>query len=317
VVFTLDKNGQLQMDRKVWGLVAKGGTSQSPLPEGPSKHFANLMFNARSDTLFSKPTFAKLLNERKTCLCAVDGFFEWKADPLAAGKGKKQPYFVFRKDGDHDILQQSRPKRPYVLMAGLWTSVSTGYSAPKPLTLDTFTILTTEVCDPLKWLHSRMPVCLWDEDLAWKWLNEPSTRVVGEMDDAARGTTEHLLQWHAVSSQMNSAKYRSRDAIKALKPPTSVKAFFAPAAKKTLKDKTATSTTGPNQVGAKKESDGHVASPKSKRPAPVCNPDKNQPGSHNRKKAKRTTPVADKKRKSITSFFSPTQSQRTKAAHTK
>jgi putative SOS response-associated peptidase YedK len=125
VVFTLGQNGAIEMDRKIWGLVPKGGMPSAPLPLGPSKHFANLMFNARSDTLFSKPTFSRLLNEGKTCVVAFDGFFEWKTDPVGGGKGKKQPYFVFRnKEGsDHD-----NSPRDYLLLAGLWTSVSTGYS---------------------------------------------------------------------------------------------------------------------------------------------------------------------------------------------
>jgi putative SOS response-associated peptidase YedK len=317
VVFTIDNNGQLQMDRKVWGLVAKGGTSKSPLPEGPSKHFANLMFNARSDTLFSKPTFAKLLNERKTCLCAVDGFYEWKADPMA-GKGKKQPYFVFRKEDNHDNQQRSGPTRPYLLMAGLWTSVPTGYSSPKPLTLDTFTLLTTEVCDPLKWLHSRMPVCVWDEELAWKWLSESSSTVFGEMDDGASKTTEHLLQWHAVSTQMSSAKYRSPDAIKPVKQPMSVKAFFAPVENKMKKYNEATSTTEPKQTSAQKEGAASVASPKNKRSLPRCSPYKNQPGGPNSgKKAKRAPSGVAKQKESITTFLSPTKPQRTKDTYPK
>jgi putative SOS response-associated peptidase YedK len=316
VVFTLDKNGQLQMDRKVWGLVAKGGTSKSPLPEGPSKHFANLMFNARSDTLFSKPTFAKLLNERKACLCAIDGFYEWKADPMA-GKGKKQPYFVFRKEDNHGNQQPSGPTRPYLLMAGLWTSVPTGYSSPKPLMLDSFTLLTTEVCDPLKWLHSRMPVCLWDEDLAWKWLNKPSSTVLREMDDGARKTTEHLLQWHAVSTQMSSATYRRPDAIKPVKHLVSVKAFFAPAESKMKNDKIVTSTTEAKQASAQKEGATSIASSKNKRSAPTSSPYKNQTGSNNGKKAKTATSGAVKNTESITSFFAPTQPQRAKDAHPK
>jgi putative SOS response-associated peptidase YedK len=132
------KAGEIQAAPKVWGLVPKGGSPASPLPEGMSLHFSNLMFNARSDTLYQKPTFARLANAKKTCLVAVDGYYEWKEQ----GKGNKQPYFVY-----------PEKNKPYLLLAGLWTSVSTGrVEAP---VLETFTILTTEACKSIEWLHTR------------------------------------------------------------------------------------------------------------------------------------------------------------------
>lgn len=221
VVITLNHKGELVLERKIWGLVTKGATRNSPIPEGKSKHFSNLMFNARADTLFEKPTFSRLLNERgKTCLVAFDGFFEWK--PLI-GK-MKQPYFVSRKVPVDGI----GTSRPYILMAGLWTSVNTGYSFPKPATLDTFAILTTEVCNPLKWLHSRMPVCVWDEALAVQWLKQPSQKLLRQLDEGANKTHGMMLQWHAVSTQMSSTKYRGTDSIVAIPKLKSIKSFFAP-----------------------------------------------------------------------------------------
>ena len=43
-----------------WGLVTRSGTKSSPIPDGASKHFSNLMFNARSETLYSKKVFSEL-----------------------------------------------------------------------------------------------------------------------------------------------------------------------------------------------------------------------------------------------------------------
>ena len=43
-------DGDITCDEMVWGLVPKAGTKTSPLPEGPAQHYANLMYNARSDT---------------------------------------------------------------------------------------------------------------------------------------------------------------------------------------------------------------------------------------------------------------------------
>jgi len=48
------------MREKVWGVVPRAGTKNSPLDDGPGQHFSNLMFNARSDTLYEKKTYRDL-----------------------------------------------------------------------------------------------------------------------------------------------------------------------------------------------------------------------------------------------------------------
>jgi len=242
IVFWKDHRDQgIRMERKTWGLVTKGGTTNSPLPENNmSLHFKNLMFNARSDTLFEKPTFARLANSRRSCLIALDGFFEWKTE-----LGKKQPYFVYRKKAQQNSgTSDHNYDRPYLLFAGLWTSVRTGHSDNSML--DTFTILTTEACAPLQWLHSRMPVAIWDLQLAHKWLDEPSATTLAQIDQAARQTDESMLQWHAVSPQMSSMKFRTADAIKPIPQTKSIKSFFTAAAGTTTKKQTATKTTVTN-----------------------------------------------------------------------
>ena len=221
-----NNSSEIQMDRKTWGLVSRKGSPKSPLPEGMSLHFSNLMFNARSDTLFARPTFARLAHEGKSCLIAMDGFFEWKTE-----LGKKQPYFVYRRRQQDDTEEESEhPSRPYLLLAGLWTSVSTGRNDPR--TLDTFTILTTEACPALQWLHSRMPVVIWDRHLARQWLEHPTASTLSALDAAARhDTTQQVLQWHAVTPQMSSMKFRTAAAIQPIPKPRSVKSFFQNVAK--------------------------------------------------------------------------------------
>jgi putative SOS response-associated peptidase YedK len=219
------ENGELRADRKAWGLVPKAGTSQKPLPpSGKTRmalHFSNLMFNARSDTLFTKPTFSRLAGKGQSCVVALDGYFEWKSSPLANGKGKKQPYFVRRKKQEQEY-GNSNP--PYLLLAGLWTRVATGL--PEEPFLDTFTMLTTEACPQIAWLHHRMPVCIWNLDLAKKWLDNPSPKVHEKLDAAAKSETEGF-DWHMVTTEMGSLKYRDEAAIQALPKPKTVASFFA------------------------------------------------------------------------------------------
>lgn len=198
---------EIRMERKIWGIISRGGTRTSPLESGMSQHFQALMFNARSDTLYSKPTFARLASMKRTCVIALDGFFEWKAP---TNKGKKQPYYVKNKD------------RPYLLMAGLWTSVPTGREDDPQL--DTFTIITTEVSKSLNWLHDRQPVCIWDDSLAHEWLESPSEKVLRKLE--ASQPEDGVFDWHEVTQDMSSTKFRSCDAIKPLPKMKTIKSFF-------------------------------------------------------------------------------------------
>lgn len=226
------ENGELKMDRKVWGLVTKGGTSQHPLPNDSkariAMHFAGLMYNARADTLFEKPTFSRLAQQRRSCIVVLDGYFEWKASLLAGGN-KKQPYFVYS-HGKGDKSQNNTDHAaksgdpPYLVLAGLWTSVQTGIS-DEPV-LDTFTILTTEACKQIEWLHHRMPVCIWNIELAKKWLENPSPQIHKEIDTAAIRKCDGF-GWHAVTTDMSSVKFRGKEAIEPVKGPTSVASFFS------------------------------------------------------------------------------------------
>ena len=69
------------------------------------------LINTRADSVFEKPAFREAVRTRR-CLVIVDGFYEWQArgkiTPAGASKGKKQPFYVRRRDG-----------RPFAL-AGLW-----------------------------------------------------------------------------------------------------------------------------------------------------------------------------------------------------
>lgn len=253
-----NNNNRLKMSRMTWGLVPRRGSAAAPLPHGMSKHFANLMFNARTDTLYEKPTFAALANAGKSCLIAVDGFFEWKAE---LGGKTKQPYFVHRTNSSSSISSSNKnsktnadegttttttsnsPCCSYLLLAGLWTSVATGW--PDQPMLDTFTVLTTDACEALQWLHTRMPVMVWDERLASAWLERPSAAVLRQLELAAApqhgrtGSSSSLLQWHAVTPEMSSLKFRTADAVKALPKLKTVKSFFAAAGRCSSNDSSA------------------------------------------------------------------------------
>ena len=261
-------DGGIACEEMVWGLVPKAGTKTSPLPEGPAQHYSNLMYNARSDTLYDKRTFRDLALRGQTAVVAVDGFYEWKESEKSAigGGSGKQPYYVHRSDG-----------KP-LFIAGLWTSVPTGrehgYDG-KPEMLTTYTLLTTDACPKLQWLHHRQPVFLWDTAAAMEWLQDPSQTL--EKSIAREASKDHdLLAWYPVTKRMNKTQYRESDcniAIKIEKVP-SVKSFFTAAAKGGGVGKAkAPVETGPKDFlkeGWKEEAEKQMA--QSKRKAATASP---------------------------------------------
>ena len=275
-------------------------------------HFANLMYNARTDTLFEKPTFSRLARQKQSCIVALDGYFEWKASTLAGGKGKKQPYFVYRsesKDSNSGVPEASnREHPPYLIMAGLWTRVPTGLS-DEPF-LDTFTILTTEACKQIEWLHHRMPVCIWDMDLAKKWLSDPSSKVHREVDQAAKSHKDGFA-WHMVTTEMSSVKFREKEAIEPKKGPKPVTAFFAKmeAESSVTKPPAKAQFTGsidspPNPSQGEDESTKQPTSLKKRGlPSPSNNDNSSSSSPPTPKKVNRRQPEPSKKKGLITSFF--------------
>jgi putative SOS response-associated peptidase YedK len=134
-----------------WGLIPSW---TKEITSGPP------MINARAETLAEKPAFRTALRRRR-CLIPADGFYEWR-QPAGAGKGKKQPYYIHRPDG-----------APFAF-AGLWELWKQRHDAPadspKPLAVESCTIVTTSANASLCELHDRMPVVLAPNDYA-TWLD--------------------------------------------------------------------------------------------------------------------------------------------------
>lgn len=76
-------------------------------------------FNARSETVFTKPTFREAAVAGH-CAILVSGYYEWKTETTVGGKQAKTPYFVHRSD-----------RRP-IYFAGLysWWRVPVDFAGP-------------------------------------------------------------------------------------------------------------------------------------------------------------------------------------------
>lgn len=104
-----------------------------------------MTLNARSETVFEKPSFRHAVLENR-CLIPVDGFFEYREV-----NGKKFPYHIKMSDGR------------LFSMAGIYDE----WTLPSEKTERTFSIVTTEANPLMERIHNtkkRMPVILTVED---------------------------------------------------------------------------------------------------------------------------------------------------------
>jgi len=163
------ESGRRELVMARWGLVPHWAKAGAPLPA---------LFNARAETLASKPAFRDAFRLRR-CLIPADGFYEWKA----MGKAK-QPWYVHRADGG------------LFAFAGLWEGESC-------------TIITTAPTLQLAALHDRMPAMPPPERYA-AWL-DPAPLAPGER--LALLAPGNGLELYPVRPLVNRAAYDGPDCV--------------------------------------------------------------------------------------------------------
>lgn len=119
-----------------WGLIPSWVADESEAKEIMMK-----TFNARSETVSTKPAFRESFSSRR-CLVPVRGFFEWQH----LG-GRKIPWYITLRD--EEIFS----------LAGIWDT----WTLQGGMTLDTFSVVTTRANELMAEIHNtkkRMPVIL-------------------------------------------------------------------------------------------------------------------------------------------------------------
>jgi putative SOS response-associated peptidase YedK len=170
-----DDHGIRSLSAYRWGLLRVG--AKDPKQGARS-------FNARSETVATKPTFRSAF-KRGRILVPADGFFEWRT----AGK-VKTPSFFTRSDGDPIVLAGLRER---------WRS-------PAGEVIRSATILTTESGPDMDGIHDRMPVVL--EREAWEHWLDPAAANRDELEPllvpARAGTLIHHQVDRAVGNVRNN-----------------------------------------------------------------------------------------------------------------
>jgi putative SOS response-associated peptidase YedK len=150
-------------------------------------------FNARSETIDSKPAFASSFASSR-CIIPVNGFFEWQH------RGKERiPWYIYA--SDKNIFS----------LGGIW---SEWHDIVQNTVVKTFSIVTTEANTLLADIHNsgkRMPLILTENDTE-VWLKGETAQIRPLMKPAGDG----LLKAHTISPliKSKSAMKNSPDIIK-------------------------------------------------------------------------------------------------------
>jgi putative SOS response-associated peptidase YedK len=181
-----------ELGRYKWGLVPTWAKDPS---------MGNRTFNARAETVASKPSFRAAFTARRLAVVA-DGFYEWKPGTGTA----KQPYYFTRADG-----------RPLAL-AGLWEQWWGGTGGPDAAEGDrpplrTCTVITTEAGPDMGDIHHRMPVVLEPEVLE-EWL-DPANRDKPELESLLVPSPGGTLVHRAVGREVGNIRNDGPELIEA------------------------------------------------------------------------------------------------------
>jgi putative SOS response-associated peptidase YedK len=153
-------------------------------------------FNARAETVSSKPSFSKPFKSKR-CLVPVKGFFEWQH----VGD-KKIPWYIYHTSDE------------VFSIAGVfdqWIETNTGEI------FNTFSIITTEANDLMAVIHNskkRMPVIL-DRSDEWKWIN--LTTYPEDALNLLKPCPSEILKAHTISNLVNN-KSANRNTPEVIRP---------------------------------------------------------------------------------------------------
>ena len=147
-------------------------------------------FNARAETLNSKPAFRSSFRHHRAIIPA-DGNFEWQT----TGSSKKPLFF-------------HRPGNDPLALAGLWDS----WTEPGGREVESFTIVVRPARPDIASIHDRMPAILLEE--YWdSWLNPETQDLAALKTEILSGETGPLT-WFEVSKLVNSGRNEGPDLIR-------------------------------------------------------------------------------------------------------
>jgi len=147
------------------------------------------MFNAKSETLLEKRSFAKPFRTQR-CVVPVTGYYEWQR-----GERTKLPFYISAAGGQG------------LLLAGLWDSYTDSSTGTK---LESCAIVTAAAHQGLVEVHHRQPVFLSPAG-ALQWLDH--TLGVDDLGQLMTPSLPTPLQLDPVSTYVNNARNKDSRAL--------------------------------------------------------------------------------------------------------
>ncbi len=138
----VSRNGERTLTLMRWGLIPSWAKDLK---------IGHATFNARAESLDTRPAFRGAWQAGRRCLVIADGYYE-------------------RRDADKQPFAVALGNRGPMTFAGLWDT----WRAEDGDTIRSFAIITTAANDLLEPLHDRMPVLIPPDRWA-AWLGEKST----------------------------------------------------------------------------------------------------------------------------------------------
>lgn len=176
------RDGKRVFEKMRWGLIPQWWSK-------PLKELRLATFNARAETVDTKPFFREAFRRRR-CLIPVSGYYEWHYDEPENKKKKPQPYYFTARDGS-----------PILTTAGLWDEWKDRQSGE---TIRSCTMIITEPNKFVAEVHDRMPVLLRPDQFD-AWLDGSAGKEV--LVPAA----EDMLNKVPVSQRVNSSRAPNDD----------------------------------------------------------------------------------------------------------
>lgn len=199
-----------------WGLVPVWAKDLS---------FSSRAFNARSETVMSKPTFRSAVKARR-CAIPVDGYYEWLA-PEKRG-GRKRPFFVHRKDGApilfaglYEWWKDPNPQQNSTSHeAGDSNTGDSGEENPWVLSCTMLTCASPSpdsagMAGALGRLHDRLPVPLGNKDALSAWLDPQNEDAATLVAEAVAHAYDSLGEWemHEVDPAVGNVRNNGPELI--------------------------------------------------------------------------------------------------------
>jgi len=168
-----------------WGLIPAWTRG-----EEEAKEIRFMTFNARAETIKTRPSFSGSYKSRR-CMIPVRGFFEWQHKA-----GMKIPWYIYLPDSE------------IMMLAGLYDSWKDSITGKQ---LNTFTIITSRANKLLEEIHNtkkRMPVILGEEEKD-TWLSASSSEA--ELDEVLEPFPDESIDAHTIGPLIgNQAANRNK-----------------------------------------------------------------------------------------------------------